>query len=317
MVSYARRKENPGVTFPMMTAARTAFHAFIGRLHTWATRAVSAAHMAEAEAAGYGQPEMVESADGVEIRLYAFIEQHMVCEMWGLPGSIAVSDIGFARALDKAKATGKAMRLRINSPGGDVFAGVAIANLLREAGVPVTIDGTAASIASVIAAASPMVTMLPGTTMMVHQPWSMAAGNAQDFRNEATVLDKLLASMLDVYVSGSTATRQEWQALLVGKDGADGTWLSAQDCLALGIADMVPEQEQDTPSAEQIERRKMIAELHNVRLPKSMAETAGQPLTLTPDDKGPEVTALGDQGKPFQPGVRVSHRPGTFYVNRK
>lgn len=270
--------------------------------------------MRAAQEAGYGEPEVVEEKDSAEIRIGAYIESHGLCEMWGLPGSMAVSDVGFARAMDKARATGKAVRVRLNSGGGDVFAGVAISNRVREAGAAVVVDGLAASIASVIAAASPHVTMLPGTTMMVHNPWSCVCGNARGMRAEADVLDKLRESMLDVYVGKTreTYTRAQWQAALDGKDGADGTWLSAAECLAVGVADVAPTPDVDRPTASMIEQRQASATLNGVKLPTNLAELPDGAAPLKPV-KDPTTRGATVE---TAPGVRVSHRKGAFYVPR-
>lgn len=297
----------------MMTAARTAFLAYVNRFNAWAQGAAERLVKALADdAPGYGQPEVVVTADGIaEIRLYAFIESHFMCELYGLPGSMAVSDVGFARALDAAKATGKPARLRINSGGGDVFAGVAMANMVREAKVAVFIDGNAASIATVIAAASPHVTMLPGTTMMVHNPWSCIGGNARAFRTEADILDKLRDSMVEVYVgkTGSKADAAKWRALLDGAEGADGTWLSAGQCMELGLADSAPRPDEDKATAALVEQRQLVATYHGVTLPKNLAEMPGRA-----DPQNPIPPAPGADRGAIAAGERVSHRPGAFRI---
>lgn len=300
----------------MIHATRAAFMAYFNRFSTWAQGAVerlAKTKDAAQEAPGYGEPEVTVTDEGIaEILLYAFVESHFICEMCGLPGSMAVSDVGFARAMDKAKATKKPIHVRINSGGGDVFAGVAVANMVREAKALVIVDGNAASIATVIAAASRHVTMLPGTTMMVHNPWSGVAGNSRAMRAEADILDKLRDAMLDIYTGKSKTKqdRQSWQDLLDGADGADGSWLSAAECVAIGIADVAPSPEADTPTAAMIEQRQMVATLHGVALPKNLAELPGQVGPLNPP-----VPASVEPVGAIAAGVRVCHRPGAFRSN--
>src|SRR4051812_38891460 len=79
----------------------------------------------------------------------------------------------------------------INSPGGAVYDGISIYNLLRAHGarINVKVTGIAASIASVIAMAGDSIEMGVGAMMMIHQPWSIAIGNADDMREFADVLD--------------------------------------------------------------------------------------------------------------------------------
>lgn len=296
----------------MIREIRSGIASYLSRFRSYVERTV--ANPQAREAGVIGEPDVVDGAGGsVEIRLYAFIESHFTCEMWGLPGSVAVSDVGFSRALDRAKATGRQVVVRINSGGGDVFSGVTIANRVREAGLPVVIDGNAASIASVIAAASPHVTMQPGATLMVHNPWSCICGNSKAFRAEAIILDKLRESMLDIYVGKTREkyTREQWRVALDGEDdGADGTWLSAAECLAAGIADEAPTPENDSPTAVLLEQRLMLAELHGVKLPKNLAELPGQAVPQKPE----VVPAPGVSPGVMAPGVRVSHRAGAFYI---
>jgi ATP-dependent protease ClpP protease subunit len=295
---------------------------YFARVHSWASAGYKAlqgprdgAQPQAREDYVYGEPDVVETEDGVEVRVYAFIESHMLCEMWGLPGSVAVSEVGFARALDKAKATGKPIRVRLNSYGGDVFAGVAIASRIREDKLPVTVDGVAASIASVMAAASPEVTMLTGSTLMLHNPWTMAAGNAKGLRAEADVLDKLRDAMLDIYTAktGDKFTRDEWKVTLDGLDGADGTWWTGTEAVDAGMADEYDTGQPDAARSKALlDTRRMAAEVHGVALPKNLDEgqpefATPEPETKTPGTAGP----AGDDAK-VKAGVRVFHRPGSF-----
>src|SRR5690349_16221700 len=103
---------------------------YMQRVLSWAGFAEAAkADKARADASQdrrYGEPDIAETEDGAELRVYGEILDHMTCEMWGLPGSVAISEVGFIRALDRAKATGKPVSVRLNSYGGVVDVGVAI-----------------------------------------------------------------------------------------------------------------------------------------------------------------------------------------------
>ncbi|MCK5219101.1 Clp protease ClpP, partial [bacterium] len=83
------------------------------------------------------------------------------------------------------------IELRINSPGGSVWDGNAIYNTLRghKATVNVTIDGLAASIASVIAMSGDTITMPENALMMIHNPATIAFGEAEEMRKAANMLD--------------------------------------------------------------------------------------------------------------------------------
>ena len=95
---------------------------------------------------------------------------------WGLTAA------DFVRDLQAVKA-GK-INLHLNTPGGDVFDGIAIHNALRQhsASVAVQVDSLAASIGSVIAMAGDTITMAKHSTMMIHDPFGFAMGNAEDMR---------------------------------------------------------------------------------------------------------------------------------------
>lgn len=124
------------------------------------------------------------------------------------------------------------INVHINSGGGSVSQGIAIYNALKEYNgkVHVKVDGLAASIASVIAMAGDTVTMAEGSLLMVHLPWTMIAGNANDLRKEAEVLDQHKETLIDIYESNSPLGRDEIEAML-----AEETWLTAAEAYELGI----------------------------------------------------------------------------------
>ncbi|MGX4404113.1 head maturation protease, ClpP-related, partial [Clostridioides difficile] len=101
------------------------------------------------------------------------------------------------------------INLYVNSPGGAAWDGVAIMNALRRhrARVLVTVDGLAASAASLICMAGDHITMGPSSQMMVHDASGIAWGNAQVLRDTATVLDKLSDSYADEYAKRASGTR--------------------------------------------------------------------------------------------------------------
>src|SRR5690606_37593629 len=103
------------------------------------------------------------------------------------------------------------LNVYINSPGGDVFAGQAIYSMLKrhKATINVYVDGLAASIASLIAMAGDKVIMPANAMMMVHNAWTFAFGNANDFRKLADDMDKIRDSMVVAYESRSALTTDE------------------------------------------------------------------------------------------------------------
>lgn len=139
---------------------------------------------------------------------------------------------------DLKQHAGKDILVRINSPGGSVFDGMAIYHALNEhdGNVDVCVDALAASIASVIAMAGRKITIKRGAMFMVHNPWTFAMGDAEDMRKEADVLDKIRNGMVDIYVARTAAKKDKVSDLLDAE-----TWLDADEAIALGFADSVDE----------------------------------------------------------------------------
>ncbi len=133
--------------------------------------------------------------------------------------------------------------LHLNSPGGEVFDGLAIYATLRQhsAKVHVIIDGMAASIASVIAMAGDTITITPNGTMMVHDGMGLAVGNAADHRELADLLDKMSDNIAAVYASRTGGTVEEWRATM-----RESKWFDAEEALAAGLVDFI---NTDAPAA--------------------------------------------------------------------
>lgn len=140
----------------------------------------------------------------------------------------------FAR--DLAQITARTITVRVNSPGGDVWDGIAIMNALIEhpASVTIRVDGLAASIASVICLAGDRVVMGHSATMMIHNASTLAWGEAADLRQTADLLEKISCTIAEAYADRTSTPVEEWQARMDAE-----TWLTAQECVALGLADEV------------------------------------------------------------------------------
>lgn len=150
-----------------------------------------------------------------------------------------VTPTGFKEELDSLGDI-STLNVYINSPGGDVFAGIAIGSMLKrnKAYINIHIDALAASIASVIAMAGDKVYMPSNSMMMIHNPWSCAQGNAKDFRKMADDLDKIALSIIESYLSKATGLEKEKLIELLDKE----SWLTAKECLGLGFCDVVEEE---------------------------------------------------------------------------
>lgn len=123
--------------------------------------------------------------------------------------------------------------LRINSIGGDVFDGMAIYRLLvdHKASVVTHVDGTAASIASIIAMAGEQILIGESASMMIHNAWGIAAGNAADLRALADRMERESQNMADVYAGRSGKPRDHWLALMDAE-----TWFYGKEAVDAGLA---------------------------------------------------------------------------------
>lgn len=150
---------------------------------------------------------------------------------WGVPAK------AYVEALDELEQSGaKSLEVFVNSPGGDVFEGMAILAAIKRWDGPktVTVDGLAASIASVIALAGDTVRMAPGSMFMIHDPWGMVVGVSAELRKKADLLDQIGSSIRDIYVSKTKATEAEISGLMAAE-----TWMDAEDAKARGFVDEI------------------------------------------------------------------------------
>lgn len=142
--------------------------------------------------------------------------------------------------------TASEIEVQINSPGGDVFDGVAIYNALRAhpARVTTRVDGIAASIASVIAQAGDHRTLMSGGQMMVHEAWGLAIGPAGELRDMADLLDKQTDVIAGIYAERADGDPGEFRDLMEAE-----TWFTAQEAVDAGLADeVVTPERQDAPA---------------------------------------------------------------------
>jgi ClpP class serine protease len=129
-----------------------------------------------------------------------------------------------------------------------VFDGLAIYNALRShpAQVTVTVDGLAASIASVIAMAGDRVVMNRGAMMMIHDASSLSVGNAQEMRATADLLDKASDNIASIYADRAGGTPEEWRGQMRAE-----TWYLAAEAVDVGLADeAVTDPEEDAASSD-------------------------------------------------------------------
>ena len=172
--------------------------------------------------------------------------------------------VGARSFVDDLKALGavKNLTVRINSPGGSSFDGVAIYNALARhpAHKTVWVDGFAASAASVVAMAGDEIIMPANTIMMVHEPYGAALGTAADMRSMADALDRARRSIVGIYAAKTERATEEIEGLLAAE-----TWMSAEEAFDLGFADRVAD---PVKIAAQFNPNKILAK----RMPENVAE---------------------------------------------
>lgn len=192
-----------------------------------------------------------------EVYLYGAIDG------WALDGNDLAREI---RALDV-----DAIDLRVNSPGGYVFDGVAVYAALVEHRAEVTthIDGLAASAASFIAQAGATRNIIKPGRMMIHDARAIAVGDPAVMREAAQLLDDISDSIAQVYADRAGETAAVWRQRM-----RDTTWYGAQQAVAAGLADTVIEPtrpgdddqgDDDEQEARATARAQMIHVRHRVR----------------------------------------------------
>lgn len=172
-------------------------------------------------------------------KFYRFVKNEAGSSELYLEGVIAseswyddeVSPKQFRDELDKVSG---AITVRINSPGGDVFAGMQIYNMLkdRSGDVTVIVDALAASAASFIAMAGDKIIMNTGSMMMVHKASTIAWGNEDEMQEVIEMLRKTDDSIVSVYAARTGKSKEEIKQLL-----KDETWMTADEAVEMGFAD--------------------------------------------------------------------------------
>ena len=125
------------------------------------------------------------------------------------------------------------IEIAINSPGGFVTGGLAIANMVKSAKQKITakVYGIAASMASVVACAADDVVMFKNSFMMVHNPWGFAWGDADDMKKEAAVLDSMKTAIIDFYRSKFPNVESDTLATMMD----DETWMLGSEAETYGL----------------------------------------------------------------------------------
>lgn len=200
--------------------------------------------------------------------------------LYGSIGSDWFTDISSKDVKAKLdRITAKTINVHINSPGGDAFESIAIHNLLKnhKASINVYIDGLAASGASIIAMAGDKIIMPKNAMMMIHRVWTLVYGNAAELRKIANDLEKIDTAVTESYTSRFVGERAELERLL-----DEETWLTAEECKALGFCDEVvdeielsdeEDEQEETSAKEEILNKYIAASLDGKVVAKTVTAT--------------------------------------------
>lgn len=181
--------------------------------------------------------------------------------------------------------------VNINSPGGDMFEGLAIYNLLRDHKGTVTtrVLGVAASAASVIAAGGDKIEIARAGFFMIHNAWIMVAGNRNDLRSYADYLEPFDKAMADIYAARTGKSIEEMSALMDAE-----SWIGGSEAIDIGLADSLL-------AADEVLRDDSAVASAAARLDRALAKT-GMPRTerrkLLQEVKGTPSAAEPDEDMP-------------------
>ena len=176
----------------------------------------------------------IENATDKETNVYIYDE----ISWWGITAEKFVKDLNEIKT--------PIINLHINSPGGAVFDGTAIYNALKQhkSKIITYIDGLAASISSIVALSGSEVIMAENAFYMMHKPFSIVIGTAEDMRAEADLLDKVTVTINKIYQKKSGKKEQEISELM-----ASETWFTAEEALKAGFIDKIYEDKKEETEA--------------------------------------------------------------------
>jgi len=192
------------------------------------------------------------------------------------------------------------VEVHVNSPGGDMFEGIAIYNVLREHPQPITVKimGMAASAASVIAMAGDTVEIGAASFLMIHNCWVLAIGNRHDMAETAAWLDPFDAAMRDVYAARSGRSGDEISAWMDAE-----TYMSGSIAIERGFADALLPADQVTASDE---TRAADRATNDLRAMELTLVAAGH----TRSEARARIGKIKGDGTPGAAGTREDPTPG-------
>jgi ATP-dependent Clp protease protease subunit len=197
------------------------------------------------------RPAMFEcKADEATLYLYDVIVGDKFLEQFGM----GVAAETFVKALNELSAP--TIHVRINSPGGDVFAGRAIEAAIKAhpSTIVAHVDGYAASAASYVAIAGDQVEIAPGGMMMIHNAHARTGGDSGAHLELAALLEKIDGTLRDTYAAKTGKSVEEIRALMDAE-----TWFTGQEAVDCGLADSLAEEPKAKTKAQAEPRLEPVA----------------------------------------------------------
>jgi ATP-dependent Clp protease, protease subunit len=211
-----------------------------------------------------------QKAKSNEATLYLYdmiVSSQWEAEYWG--GVCAQDLVPKIDALDA-----DVIHVRINSPGGDVFAAQTIGAALErhKAKVVAHVDGLAASAATAICMSCDEVLIAEGAMFMIHNAWTIAIGDKNDFIDVAALLEKVDSSLVSQYAEKTGKTKAAVQQLMDAE-----TWMTAEEAVAEGFADKCEKHEEEADDAKANAPRTLWNLAAFEKAPKPTAGAPAQP----------------------------------------
>jgi ATP-dependent protease ClpP protease subunit len=228
--------------------------------------------------------------------------------LWGISAQQFTRDL-------KDLGSPKRITVRINSPGGDVFDGIAIFNALKRhpATVRVSIEGLAASIASIIAMAGDEIVMPENAMLMIHDPHALVAGTAGDMRGMADALDRIKTGLISAYRRSGQADEE------IARLMAEETWMTAREAVDRGFADVVEQPVRIAASFDLRRFRRVPSALLTTEDPMEQTphedDTAAEPSETVTLDAAPNATGAEQPEETPAPQDATTKEPPQHHVS--
>lgn len=228
-----------------------------------------------------------EGTETLEIDIYDVIGE----SFWS--DGVSAKDV---RAQLKAAKGANLIKLRVNSRGGDVIDGFAIYNLLNEhpARVEADVDALAASMASVVLMAADEVRIGANGFVMIHNPWGVSIGEADDLRATADLLDKMAEQIAAAYTAHTGLERARILEMMAAE-----TWMTAAEAKELGFVDKVRPAKKGTTKKDQVKALAGLDLSDLLHVPRGLLAAVAQARSEVSSPaarRGPAINIADDGG---------------------